>query len=705
MMRKILACVAGVLLVFSSVAWSQSELGPPTLLDPVTLRDIANELSGSEALAHVLEITPYMRNRPAEEYGAGTYREAAYMAARAREYGLDDVVIERFEQAVPEWDAEMAELWITEPERRLVARYRDNPANLATGSVSADVHADLVYVGSGDSDADYVGQSVAGKIVLASGRVDRVHELAVLKYQAAGVVSFHNGSGKPEDRPDQVAWGRIGTGSQAAEAEEVDQASTFGFVLSHRVGTGLVDWLRTTPDVRAHAVVKTARYPAEHQVVTATIPGDGSVAPADKSEVVFIAHLFEGIAKQGANDNASGPAVQLELARAWLRLIEAGVVPPPRRTVRFLWVPEFIGTRAYIARYPEFLERVLGVINMDMVGASQSIHRHSLNVVTTPYSLPSFVNDLAIQFMEYVGETNHSKVTNRHTGFGFSNPVFDPQGSRDPFWFHISRFALGSDHQVFTEGEPRVPAVAFNNFHDYSYHTSEDSPMLLDPTQMKRASLIGLAMGLVMANTAGADSAAVATLSAAYGQRRLGEDLAAASMMIALASAEDVHAAYKEARNKMVWAYRREAAGVRSALNLAGTGGAVEEQIERIAKDLESGNSLGMERVETAYRARCMALGVRPLRRPESTEEERQADRLVPRRSAPTPDSAPSSSAGSERLGVYYALEARNYADGSRSLLEIRNAISAEFGPVPLADVVDFFSELQVSGAWVIDRR
>ena len=33
---------------------------------------------------------PYERNRPAEEY-QGTYREAAYAEAKAKEYGFSDV--------------------------------------------------------------------------------------------------------------------------------------------------------------------------------------------------------------------------------------------------------------------------------------------------------------------------------------------------------------------------------------------------------------------------------------------------------------------------------------------------------------------------------------------------------------------------------------------------------------------------------------
>jgi hypothetical protein len=50
-------------------------------------------------------------------------------------------------------------------------------------------------------------------------------------------------------------------------------------------------------------------------------------------------------------------------------------------------------------------------------------------------------------------------------------------------------------------------------------------------------------------------------------------------------------------------------------------------------------------------------------------------------------------------------MEARNFADGTRSILDIRNAISAEFQPVALAKVVEYFRGLEAAGGWVIEAR
>jgi len=84
---------------------------------------------------------------------------------------MDDVHIERFKLPNKTWDGELGELWLVTPEKRLILSYRDIAASMATGSKSADVTAELVYVGRGDKESDYTGKNVAGKLVIGSGSV------------------------------------------------------------------------------------------------------------------------------------------------------------------------------------------------------------------------------------------------------------------------------------------------------------------------------------------------------------------------------------------------------------------------------------------------------------------------------------------------------------------------------------------------------
>src|SRR4029077_6483024 len=150
-----------------------------------------------------------------------------------------------------------------------------------------------------------------------------------------------------------------GPGAAPAAAGASAPKTTFGFILSLRMGLDLLSRVEKHQAVKVHAIVKAAEYDAPMNVVVATIPGDGST----NEEFHFTAHLFEGIAKQGANDNCGGAATQLEAGRAWVEMIKDGTLPKPKRTVRFLWVPEISGTTAYLRAHPELGQHVVASIS------------------------------------------------------------------------------------------------------------------------------------------------------------------------------------------------------------------------------------------------------------------------------------------------------------------------------------------------------
>jgi hypothetical protein len=117
--------------------------------------------------------------------------------------------------------------------------------------------------------------------------------------------------------------------------------------------------------------------------------------------------------------------------------------------------------------------------------------------------------------------------------------------------------------------------------------------------------------------------------------------------------------------------------------------------------------------VVLAYRAAAARLKVTPRETPVPTAAETTASTLRPVRKPGTPAQAQGFGGGGgggrggppaaePALSGYYAMEARNFADGQRSILDIRNAIAAEFGPVPLDDVTRFFRDLEKTGAYTI---
>jgi hypothetical protein len=600
---------------------------------------------------------------------------------------------------------------VTEPgPPQLITRYRDVPTTLAAGSRSGDVTAELVYAGRGDTADDYKGKDVKGKIVLVSGPVGAAHNLAVRQFGAEGVVSFFNATGKPIDRPDQMGWSGISPGT------DPNQKTTWGFILSLRMGLDLLGRLERHQQVKVHALVKAAEYDAPMNVVVATIPGDGST----NEEFHFTAHLFEGIAKQGANDNCGGPATQLEAGRAWIEMIKDGTLPKPKRTVRFLWIPEISGTRAYLQKHPELGQHVVASISTDMVGANQTINHNSLHLNQTMYSIPSVINDVSRQFFEYVGETNREKLHNRRNGYAFQNPMIDPSGTRDPFWYHIEKFYGASDHQVHLDWDPRIPAVQFGNWPDAVYHSSDDSPANQDPTQMKRAAFLMITVGSVFAGAGAADAVAVAEVALSYAQQRVAADLRDALVLLSSSTALTLNENYKEALNLVRQAYLRERADVKSAATLAAGDKSADADIAALEQTLAASEPIDASRLKIAYRSAAARLKVRPADTPAMTDAEKTAAKLFPVRKPGTPaqpqgfgggGAGQAASTGSGQAGAqpalagYYAMEARNFADGQHSLLEVRNALAAEFGPVSLDDVTRFFRDLEKSGAYTIAER
>ena len=85
---------------------------------------------------------------------------------------------------------------------------------------------------------------------------------------------------------------------------------------------------------------------------------DGAVRPDER--FVFSAHVQE----PGANDNATGVAVQAGMACAIPRLV-AGGMPLPARSITFIWGDEISSTSRYLQDDPE---RAAGLsrINLDL---------------------------------------------------------------------------------------------------------------------------------------------------------------------------------------------------------------------------------------------------------------------------------------------------------------------------------------------------
>lgn len=446
-----------------------------TLLPEKFMDEIIGECSGEMALNHLIEMSGYNRDRQKKEF-ATTFLEAEYVLEILKSYGIPEAQIERF-PGRQVWDGIKGELWEISPKRSKIADYDDLRAVLASGSQDADVEADLIWVGEGNS-VDFEDTDVEGKIVVTTGSVSRVHNFAVEK-GAVGVISMN--TPRPLKDPIQIPWRGI-RGEKA----------TFAFNLNAREGEILKNRLLQGEEIRVHAVIESEMRDYELQDPTAVIYGSDK----DAGEIIFSAHLFEGYTKQGANDNISGSAVILDVARTLNTLIAEGRIPQPKRNIRFLWVPEFSGTGPWVNAHKDLMANTLCNINLDMVGLHLSKSGSFFCLMRTTFGNPHYLNDVMEHYYRYVGETNREAIHSR----SFPKRVVAPSGTDDPFYYKIDPHYGASDHEVFNDWGIQVPGIMMITWPDLYYHTSEDRPYNCDATQLKRAAVIAAAAAYTIAS-------------------------------------------------------------------------------------------------------------------------------------------------------------------------------------------------------------
>jgi aminopeptidase YwaD len=653
-------------------------------------KKISSEYSGELAKYHVLNISLHHRIR-----GGGPGYDAAvdYVVARAKEYGLEEVTVERFLadgyksylgwRSPVGWRVNGAELRMVKPYERILCRFSDIALSLMTYSNKADVTAELIDVGRGISASDYEGKDVAGKIVFATGDGATVHREAVIKRGAAGVVCTPSGR---EDRltfPDLVEMHRL-----MPTGEEREKAG-FGFALSERQAREIRRLLDDGKKVVLQAKVDAELFDGEMPVVTAIIRG----RDFPDQEVIVIGHLDHY--RPGANDNASGSAAMLELARTINTLISRGEIEKPKRTIRFLWVPEYHGTMAYLEKHTEFGKKGIAGINLDMVGENPE-KTGSLFVLTkTPFSAPSYINDVMAYALSLTDATR----------------LYSPRGSSLPFNYRISEYYGGSDHEPLSDSTIGVPTVMLGHTRDPFHHSSMDTVEMVDPTELRRVGTASTLAIYFIASAGDEEALALGHYISEQGTARLAKTggEAIAELFNAGrkgADAEKLADLYHELVNRIEFRGMKEEETIKEAATLA-TSDRPRMMIEKIIPSFHILTGWQKERLDTAYRTVCLVNKISTRRYIESLEE-KEAAKIVPvrlfRGSLPYDFLEENLSPADQRFYREYwrkdhAMHAKvyeilNFINGKRDLLFIRNAVSAEFGKTDISFVKRLLEDL-----------
>ncbi|HKX45082.1 MAG TPA: M28 family peptidase, partial [Planctomycetota bacterium] len=244
---------------------------------------------------------------------------------------------------------------------------------------------------------------------------------------------------------------------------------------------------------------------AEVESVFARVPARAGAPPG---YLLYCAHGDSDAGGPGANDNASGEAIVLEIAEAWAAALSAGAVEPPPRELRFaLWGSEIHSSRAHLRRAEaEGAVPLLGVVNYDQSGFGAGQDRLYLE----PDDLPAN-GDLIRCGVAVLGDFGG------RPGFPERWATVRSLGGTDSYVFSSSSYFRDAGRPAITlyasawgepSVEPRTPTMPGESWrdrdvvevdHDPWYHSSGDLPEHTtdrEPWNLAWGARVGMLAGL-----------------------------------------------------------------------------------------------------------------------------------------------------------------------------------------------------------------
>jgi hypothetical protein len=313
--------------------------------------------------------------------------------------------------------------------------------------------------------------------------------------------------------------------------------------------------------------------------------------------------------------------------------------------------------------------------------------------------------------LENLHEVMYKNNQERHTDSPYTLHSFT--GTRDSWNSAVVPYLWGSDHDMFVDGSVGVPAVCLGNWPDNYYHSSEDSPDKVDPTQLTRAIFFASALALTVVNADEQTAERILLETVKRSQKSIGSYFQKAGDLILSADAAGLPKAFYDAGVTIdygVESEKRAIASVKSLSSKTKQVSSYNEQLDRI--------KLGLKRqISNMYQQRCRSLSIQPDKY-RLLDEEVAASRMTPVRNPKQKgpifimnlQSRIENEEIAENFGkavqwffgmedVFYKTgilaEIVNFCDGKRDLLMIRDELTAEYSPVPLWVVQHVYDGLE----------
>jgi hypothetical protein len=424
--------------------------------------------------------------------------------------------------------------------------------------------------------------------------------------------------------------------------------------------------------VRAHALVETRYYPGVYPYVTGVVPG----AEPDE-EVLTLGHSSE----QGAQDNATGVAAQLESLAALNRLIAAGKLVRPKRTIRILLMGEMYGSMAYVATHAERMHRTVAAMTMDTPAAPYDLAGTEYTFYMNPHVAKSYVD----AFVLHVAELYFPKV---------GRP------------WHWHEFMVGTDTYL-AEPTVGVPTVwPYSGTGIVTHHNSEDTPDKVDVRSLRDLAVVNATYLYTLANAGERDVLWLAELASNRGQEQI---LSGAAPFIDRAlrapNAEELSRLLAAGIEKIKYSVDREKQSVLSVLRLAAGANGAHQILRPLVLDLENYGGVQIGRLRAAVDQRAGQIGVtQPVVAHQDADPqlERAAHIVVKRKRFGTipldeihPDEREGYPSGAWDVTAIAALY---WCDGQRDLEDVIRLTRLELGEANKFDFVGYFKFLERRG-------
>ncbi|WP_396636134.1 M28 family peptidase [Maribacter sp. R77961] len=375
----------------------------------------------------------------------------------------------------PTWEPVSASLYIKgEKEPLLLSTTNRNMTYL--NSVSTPKSGLTAEVVSLD---DNPNGNIKGKIVYTESRAGKFYDKMVAE-GALGIITYNN--------PSYLQPEKNTTSIQFRSLPNHEENKLWGIALSYEANQRLKTRLKNGK-TNLKVSIQTKIYPSEELTVVADIIG--KTQPDQR--LVFSAHIQE----PGANDNATGVGVQLEMAALTAKLFKEEKIALDR-TLTFLWGDEIISTRRYIE---EDKKRAAGIkwgISLDMLGENTAITGGSFLIekMPDPSAIWTRGND---KHSEWGGEVLSLTEMKPHYLNDFIIANFKKQGTYSDWEVNTNPFEGGSDHTPFLDAD--IPGLLLWHFTDQFYHTDNDRLDKVSKKTLKNVGIAALTSGLELVNS------------------------------------------------------------------------------------------------------------------------------------------------------------------------------------------------------------